>query len=127
MATVRSGDIIQLTAAGREFDPAPDSNVTYRTSGWMNENTSTGNGGLHTKRTRKLGGFDSLPLSLDSEKKDLEYLQGLADAGVPVPWSMTLASGYIYAGDLVVEGELDANTGDGQVEVTALGPKFEQI
>ena len=127
MATVRSGDITQLTIAGREFDPTADANVTYRTNGWMNENTPTGNGGLHTKRTRKLGGFDSLPLSVDTSKKDLEYLQGLADAGEPVPMAMTLSSGDIYAGDLVIEGELDANTGDGQVEVTALGPKFEQI
>ena len=127
MATVRSGDITQFTVAGREFDPAPDANVSYRTSGFMNESTPTGNGGLHTKRTRKLGGFDSLPLSIDSEKKDLEYLQGLADEGEPQPFAMTLSSGKIYAGDLVIEGELDANTGDGQVEVTALGPKFEQI
>ena len=127
MATVRGGDITQLTIAGRELDVAPDANVTYRTSGFINENTPTGNGGLHTKRTRKLGGFDSLPLSVDSSKKDLEYLQGLSDDGDPVPFAMTLASGYIYSGDLVIEGELDANTGDGQLEVTALGPKFEQI
>ncbi len=127
MATVRSGDIVQLTIAGREFDPAADANVTYRTSGWMNENTPTGNGGLHTKRTRKLGGFDSLPLSVDAAKKDLEYIQALADEGEPVPMAMTLASGEIYSGDLVPEGELDANTGDGQVELTALGSKFEQI
>ena len=127
MATIRSGDIIQLTAAGREFDTAADANVTYRVGKWVNETTPTGNGGSATKRTRKLGGFDSLPLSIDSEKKDLEYLQGLADDGDPVPFTMTLASGYIYSGDLVIEGELDANTGDGQTEVTALGPKFEQI
>lgn len=127
MANVRGGDITQLTIAGREFDVVTDANVTYRTNGFMNENTPTGNGGLHTKRTRKLGGFDSLPIDLDPSKKDLEYLQGLSDEGEPVPMAMTLAGGEIYSGDLVIEGELDANTGDGQVEVTALGPKFEQI
>lgn len=127
MANVRGGDITQLLIAGREFDPVQDANVTYRLSGFMNENTPTGNGGLHTKRTRKLGGFDALPISVDGSKKDLEFLQDLANEGTPVPMSMTHASGETYAGDLVIEGELDANTGDGQAEITALGPVFEQI
>ena len=127
MANVRGGDITQLTINAREFDVVTDANVTYRTSGWMNESTPTGNGSMHTKRTRKLGGFDSLPIDLDSSRKDLEFLQGLADDADPVTMAMTLASGEIYSGDLVVEGELDANTGDGQAELTALGPKFEQI
>lgn len=127
MANVRGGDITQLLIAGRELDPVQDANVTYRLSGFMNENTPTGNGGLHTKRTRKLGGFDALPISIDASKKDLEYIQGLADEGEPIPMSMTLAGGEIYAGDLVIEGETDANTGDGQIEITALGQTFEQI
>ena len=127
MANIRGGDITQLLIAGREFDPVEDANVTYRLSGFKNENNPTGNGGIHTKRTRKLGGFDALPISVDTSKKDLEFLQDLADKGAPVPMSMTLASGQIYGGDLVIEGDTDVNTGDGQIEITAYGQAFEQI
>jgi len=127
MANVRGGDILQLTADGRELDVAADANVTYREGGFINENTPTGNGGLHTKRTRKLGGFDSLPLSNDNSKGDLKYLQGKSNDGATVNWQMTLAGGEIWSGDLVPEGDIDANTGDGQVEISALGITFEQI
>ncbi|KKL99367.1 hypothetical protein LCGC14_1815100, partial [marine sediment metagenome] len=87
----------------------------------------TGNGGMHTIQRLKLGGFDSLPLSVDSSRGDVEFLQGKADAGEPGPCSMTLINGEAYAGNLALQGEIDPNTGDGQVEITALGSKFELI
>jgi hypothetical protein len=123
---VRGSEIRQLIIAGREMDPVGEANVTYRLSGFKNESTPTGNGGVHTKQTRKLGGFDSLPLSVDPSRKDVEFIQALADAGLPVPVSMTTAAA-TYSGDLVIEGDLDPNTGDGQLEISALGAKFEQI
>lgn len=127
MATVRGGDISQLLIGGREFEPVGDANVTYRLSGFSNETTPTGSGGVHTKQTRKLGGFDSLPISIDAEQEDLEYLQDIANSGEPVPMAMTLPSGRTYSGELTIQAEVDANTGDGQVEITALGARFEQI
>ena len=127
MSSVRGGDIKQVMLGGREFDIAPDANVTYRVSGYTNESNPTGNGGMHTTQTRKLGGFDAIPLSVQSDRQDVEFLQEKADAGEPIPCSMTLISGITYAGKLTIQGEIDPNTGDGQVEITALGPKFEQI
>ena len=127
MANVRGGDISQLMIGGREMDPKKEANVTYRLSGFVNENEITGNGEMHTKQTRKLGGFESLPISLDPSRQDLEYLQETANNGEPVPMSMTLKSGQVYSGDLAIEGDLDGATGDGQVDLSALGPRFEQI
>jgi hypothetical protein len=118
--TVRGSEIRQLIIAGREMDPVAEANVTYRLSGFQNEPTPTGNGGVHVKQTRKLGGFESLPISVDPSRKDLEFLQGLADAGEPVPMSMTTAVA-TYSGNLVISDALDANTGDGQVELSAMG------
>ena len=125
--TVRGGDIIQVMLFGREFDPVPESNVTYRLSGRSNESKPTGNGGMHTIQRLKLGGFDSLPLSVDSSRGDVEFLQEKANVGEPGPCSMTLINGEAYAGNLAIQGEVDPNTGDGQVEITALGSKFELI
>ena len=127
MAKVRGGDITQLILWGRVFEVKVDSNVTYRKGGLVNESEPTGNGNMHTTQRRKLGGFDAVPVSLDGTKQDLEYLQDQYDSGEPGSCSMTLANGITYSGDLSPEGELDASSGDGQAEVTALGPVFEQI
>lgn len=124
---VRGGDLSQVMIGGREFDPVAESNVVYRLSGKVNTTTPTGNGSVHTVQKRKLGGFDSLPLSVDPSRGDLEYLQTLANNGEPVPCSMTHINGTVYAGNLTIQEAVDANTGDGQVEITALGEKFEQI
>ena len=124
---VRGGDILQVMIGGREFDPVNESNVVYRLSGKSNVTTPTGNGGTHTVQRLKLGGFDALPLSVDPSRGDVEYLQTLANNGEPVACSMTMINGTVYAGKLTIQEAIDANTGDGQVEITALGAKFEQI
>lgn len=127
MASVRGGDIKQLMIGGREFDIAPEANVTYRLSGYSNESNPTGNGGVHTTQNRKLGGFDAIPISVQTGRGDVEFLQGKADEGEPVPCSMTLVNDATYAGKLTIQDAIDPNTGDGQVEITALGAKFEKI
>lgn len=125
--TVRGGDITQLVIHNRIFEVKKDANVTFRLSGRTNETEPTGSGGIHTKQSVKLGGFDSCPVSIDWENQDLEYIQDCADDGEAGNCSMTLINGITYAGQLVLQGELDASSSDGQVEVTALGATFEQI
>ncbi len=124
---VRSGDVIQFTAWGREFDVRGDAGVSIHLSGFTNESSPNGNGTVHTKKTRKLGGFEGLPLSMDNSRKDLEFLQEKANAGEPGPFAISLASGQTYAGELTIQGEINLDTSEGQVEITALGARFEQI
>lgn len=127
MSTVRSGDITQFTIGGRELAIRGEASVTIRISGFTSESAPTGNGELHTRRNRKLGGFESLPVSVDAAKGDLEYLQGVADKAEAVPVTMTLATGKTYSGALAIEGALDYDTAEGQVELSAVGPRFEVI
>ena len=127
MATVRAGDIRQLIINDREFDPKVGGAITYRLAGYENESEATGNGGLHTSQTRKLGGFEAAEVSLDSSKGDLEFLQEFANSGEPGNCSMTLASGVTYAGNLTIQGAIDAATDAGSAEIAALGSVFEQI
>jgi hypothetical protein len=87
----------------------------------------TGTGGVHNTGRRKLGGFESLPLSINPENEDLEFLQDVANGGEPVPMSITLVTGHTYSGKLTIQEAVDGTTGDGQVEITASGEKFEQI
>ncbi len=125
--SVRGGDVAQVMLFDREFDPAEGSAVTLILSGYTSASTPTGNGKVHTKKTRKLGGFDGLAISCDIDKGDFEYLQEKSSSGETGNCSITLVTGDTYQGDLALEGDLNYSTDSGQVEVSARGAKFEKI
>jgi hypothetical protein len=125
---VRAGDIRQVKINSREFDPkGEDGNVNIDVGGFTNTYALNGNGTGHITQRRKAAGFSDLPLSLDDARKDLEFLQKIADDGDPVPVVMVLASGKTYSGSLVLVGDLGKATGDGIATVEMRGQKFEQI
>ena len=127
MGAVRGGDIRQLTIKGREFDvKGEDANVTVDAGGFTNETGLNGNGSLHVTQRRKTAGLSDCPVSLDDTRKDLEFLQEIADAGDPVPVNLTLASGITYSGSLVLIGEIRKASGDGTATLEMRGAKFEQ-
>ena len=125
---VRGGDIRGFTWYGRSFDPAGgDGNVNIDLGGYTNEAAPTGNGALHVNQRRKLAGFSDMAISVDDARQDIEFLQGKANAGVPGPCTLTLASGIVYSGNLLPIGELAKAGGDGRATLEGRGMKFEQI
>lgn len=125
---VRGGDVRQLTIKSREFDvKGEDANVNIRLSGFMNEKGINGNGTTNTIQRRTLGGFSDCTISIDDERKDLEFLQSIANSGEDVPVNITLASGITYGGSLGIVGELTKATGDGTLTLEMRGARFEQI
>lgn len=129
--TVRGGDIRQFKWNGREYDVAPDSDVTlFITSGGiglMVEQTPNGNGTPHGIGKRYLGGFDGLTISNDSDRGDFESLVALQSGMVAKACSMTLVNGVTYVGDLLPEGLIQASTQSGQVTVAGRGKRFEKL
>jgi hypothetical protein len=126
MGNIRGGDIQQVLINGRSFDPANEGTMNYRLSGFIPTNLPTGNGKQHTNMRRKLGGFDGLALSIDSERLDVEFLQEIWNSGATVPVQITKSDGVVYDGSLSGEGELNPNSGDGTLEIAMMGEKFEQ-
>lgn len=125
---VRAGDIAQLMIEGREFDvKGEDANVSIDLGGFSNEAGISGNGAMHVTQRRKVAGFSDCPVSVDDSRQDLEYLQGIVDAGELVPVTITLASAITYAGSLIPVGDVAKATGDGTLSLEMRGPKFEQI
>ena len=125
---VRAGDIRQLTINGREFDvKGEDANVSIDLGGYTNETGLNGNGTLHVTQRRKVSGFSDCPVSVDDNRQDLEFLQGIANEGETVPVNLTLASGITYSGSLLPVGDLVKATGDGTLSLEMRGEKFEQI
>lgn len=127
MASVRSGDIIQVTINGAEFDPKGDTGCDIFAGGYSNEAAANGNGSLHVTQKKVLGGFDNLAVSIDDTGQQLEALQEIADEGEPVPVSVTLPSGVTYQGSLVLVGEVKKSTSDGVATFSMRGETFEQV
>jgi hypothetical protein len=125
---VRAGDIRQLTWFGRELDiKGEDANVNIDLGGYASEAGINGNGTLHTTKRRKKATVADVPISLDDNRKDLEFLQEKADTAEAGPLTMTLASGVTYRGSMVLTGEIRKATGDGTASLTFEGSKLEQI
>lgn len=121
----RGGDVRQVSIGGVEYDPVGGGGgYTAIFSGFVNTNTPTGNGGMHTNQSRKLGGFDGLQLSTTTEQ--YQALQDIADAGTVVPVSITVASGSVHSGQLLVEGDLNFDAVAGTVEISMRGPVYEE-
>jgi len=127
MATVRGGDIRQLTINGREFEVKSEASVSVDLGGFANEMAFAGNGVIVPTQKRKAAGFSGCTLLIEDGRKDLEYIQNLSNVGNPVPVNMTVASGLVYSGNLTVVGELQKNQGDGTLDLEMRGARFEQI
>lgn len=128
MATVRAGDIRQLTFFGKELDiKGEDANVNIDLGGYTSEQGINGNGTLHGTKRRKKASVTDVPVSIDDTRQDLEFLQGKADSGEAGPLSITLASGVTYSGTMALVGEIKKATGDGTASLTFEGAKLEQI
>ena len=127
MAMVRGGDIRQLTIDGREYSPAPQSSVTLVRSGFTNTSAPTGNGGMHTTQSRKLGGFSGLTISIDPDTQDVANLQAVADNWRATPVTITLATGETWIGELQVEGDVSYNGRGGTVSISMRGVQFAPV
>lgn len=122
---IKGGDPRQVSISGVEYSPVGGGNGSYTAifSGFTNESLPTGNGGLHTNRNRKLGGFDGLQLSVTTA--EYAALQTVASAGAPVAVSITTGSGAVHTGQLVVEGDLNHDAVAGTVEIAMRGVTFQ--
>ena len=127
MGAVRAGDIRSFNIDGREFDPAPESNYTITLGGFQNEAAQTGNGRLHITQRRELAGIGDAAVSIDSERGDHEFISVRKNEGRVMPVTMTKTDGTTYAGELAIVGEIEENTGEGQLTMELRGTRFEQI
>jgi len=125
---VRAGDIRQLTWFGKEFDvKGEDANCGLDLGGFTGEMAINGNGTTHDTQRRKKASLSDVPVSIDDDRGDLEFLQGKVNTNSYGPLNVTLASGVTYSGSMKLVGDLKKMTGDGTASLTWEGAKLEPI
>jgi len=108
-----NGAIRAMTIKGRAFKAAHDASGNKQMGGRNNEVQMNGDGSFRTIQTVMPGAINEVNVEIDDSQGDLEFLQGIADEGLPVPVVVTYAANVSYTGDLVLTGEIqkDENTG----------------
>lgn len=122
-----NGAIRSLTVGGRGFKVAHDGTGNKDLGGRNNEVQMNGDGSFRTIQTVMPGSLNDLQLELDDSRGDHEYLQGLANAGLPVPVVATYASAESYTGDLVITGEIKHDKTSGLVTLSFMGSALAKI
>ena len=129
MATriIAGGDVRQLTIGGRQIRVAPEASLKLAVGGKTNESAASGDGTIFVKQKTRLGGFSDCSVINDTENATLEFLQGLSNSANLVAVVLALANGTVYGAQLMVIGDLDADTGEGTIALEMRGSTFEQI
>jgi hypothetical protein len=127
MGTVAGGDIRQFKFAGREFEVAPDCEITIKPSTRSTEYKKTGNGQLVGLQKNELASIEGLQIICRNKKADFEFFKDAAESGEPKPTNFSLADGSTWGGSLGVEGVPEYTSGNGQIAFALKGLKLEQI
>lgn len=115
------GSIESLSIKGRGFAVAADADASVKLGGYENEVQANGNGTARTIKTRVPWSITGLAISLNHERGDLEFLQGISDSLEEVACAITFADGTTYSGTGTVTGELAASTQSATVEIALSG------
>jgi hypothetical protein len=121
MGTPVGGSILSVTIAGRVFAAAADAEANMKLGGFENEVQANGDGGARIVKTRVVPSIGELPLSIDPDAGDQEFLQNIADGKEFVPIVVTFASGKAYEGEGIVSGEFQSSSQSATAPVTIMG------
>lgn len=116
-----------LSIQGRSFKVAHDGPGNKDTGGRNNELSMNGDGSFRVLQTVMPGSMSDVQINIDDSRNDQEFLQGIANAGLPVPVVATYASSVSYTGNLVLTGELKADEATGLMSVSFDGSELVQL
>ncbi len=122
-----AGAMRSLTVDGRGFKVAHDGSGNKNLGGRNNEAAMNGDGSFRVIQTVMPGSFSDIQVEMDDSKGDLEYLQGLSDAGLPVSVVATYAANISYTGDVVLTGEISKDELTGIASLNFQGGELQKI
>ena len=122
-----NGAIRAMTIKGRGFKVAHDASGNRQMGGRNNEVQMNGDGSFRTIQTVVPGAISDVNVEIDDSRGDLEFLQEIADSGLPVPVVVTYAANISYTGDLVLTGEIQKDENTGLATLNFMGGELTKI
>ena len=121
------GAMRALSILGRPFKVAHDGSGNKDVGGRNNELAMNGDSSFRVLQTVMPGSMNDLQVEIDDSRGDQEFLQGIANAGLPVPVVATYASNISYTGNLVITGELKADEATGLMPLSFQGSPLAKL
>ena len=120
------GSIKAISIKGRDFPVAADADGERDLGGYTNEVQSNGNGTVRVIKLAKPWNMGGLALSIDDNRGDQEFLQGIADgkdAGDDGLYdcTFTFVDNNTYQGRGTIVGDLKKSTKNATAEVALSG------
>ena len=121
------GALRSLEINGRTFKTAQDSPGSTDLGGRNNEIQMNGDGSTRVLQSVVPGMMSDIGVEIDHASDDLEFIQAIADAGVPVPITQTYADGTTRTGDLSIVGEIKPDESTGLLTMSFAGGKLSKL
>lgn len=116
-----------LTINGRGFKVAHDGSGNKDKGGRNNEVAMNADNSFRVLQSVVPGQFGDLQVEIDDTREDMEFLQAISDAGIPIPVTATYASNISYTGDTALTGELKKDEQTGLMPITFQGGILQKV
>lgn len=110
-----------FTINNRRFPVDAEADISVTLSGFTNEAKANGDGSFRIIKTRKLGKNDKIPLVIDNERGDMEFIQDVMDSFEPVSCLGVEVDGTVWEGYVAITGEPEKSSKEGIMEITVEG------
>lgn len=120
MAT--GGPVEEVSIAGRIFAAAGDADTTRKLGGFENEFLANGNGTARNSKTRMPWMAGGIPVEIDNDREDQEFLQNIANGFINVAIAITYVDGNVYQGTGNIVDGIEASSQAATATLAFSGP-----
>ena len=122
----KGGPIESLVYDGRRFAVDGESDIERILAGKSNEAKPNGDDTFRVVQSAVVAQANTIPLVIDDARGDQEFLVERQKAGTPKDTTITLASGIIYSGAMVITEPIPVSSKESTAEVSFAGTLFQQ-
>lgn len=120
------GPLESVTINNRRFPVDGEANADIMLPGFTSEVKPNGDGSNRKILSRKTGKLDKIPINIDNERGDMEFLQSVMDDPDFVSCLLVEVDGTVWEGDMTITGEPGKSSKEGTMEITLEGSLSRQ-
>lgn len=122
-----SGPLESVNINRRRFPVDGEVTAAVALGGFTNEVKPNGAPGeFRLVKSRKVGRFNTIPIVIDNERGDMEFIQEVMDEKGFVPFSATEVDGTVWSGKGQIVEDPEKDTKEGTMEISYMGSLRKQ-